>query len=1661
GSPDDVVVPVTIDTRSNGQAVSIIMGGILPSGNYRLQVSPSILADRAGNVFASTIERHFSIRPASDVRAINGVPDIPTAPSANPGQQIGLAVPFDPSTARAEFKVIDGGGTVTTRVLNPGRVDSVRGIAFFTVPIDAVTGDAVVYSQVGATRTDFPDGTFPLQILPTITDVQIESVAADGSTAQVLIAGTGLVEGNGSEYRFGSAVVLDAGINTGPDVFARYDATLGYVPNGYVRLTLPLSNGVFGAISIKTAGGVSASFTVGLSSITGVALSGTPTDAAQASANPGQAVTLNGSGLSTATDVLLSYRDYNGTLQMVRLSPSAATADGTSATLVVPTYANGAFSLQVLGAATQPLLQIVPTLTSFDQQSGLYLYGSGFVEDGSTYSFAGATASDTGTNIDVYYGADQNGRAYLNTTALPLHGLGSVRVSTAGGTSAPLALNTVAVSVPGFSVSDIAIDPTTGAIWVTDDANPGHLLHIDPATGATLDSITMTDAFGTPYVYNYAGLQVVPSAFTLNATSVPAGSLLVFNGYPSPDRVIAVNPATGAVIASLALAGNYDLLGGVYDPTSGHLFITENNGPGNRLLELDPVTGALINAITTPINIQTWSGIAIDPITHNLWIGSVNGGPQVIEIKRDGTEVRRVALASQGLDQNEISGLAFSPDGKLWLSSTQGVLYKVDVNADLLAVRSATLTQVLASASDGVAANPAAAAANVGQVIELRGTNFGAGTTVLFNTRDNAGNTGTVAIAPLAINAEGTRLQVIVPDTATTGNIRVVNHGTSNLGFSSYTDSVYRKLTLSFTAGSTTATVRFADGGLEDINNESWGIDNVLVKQGASTVFADDFEAGAKAQWSNQATDASNPGTFTRFSGRFGNGTSGQALNLAGLTAGQTYTLSFDLYAIDSWDGNSTSAGPDLIDVSVDGTSVLRETLANYPGGAQTLNASTGIRLQVVPTLSSISGSLPGQDNQFNLIGSGFMEGASTVTIGGVAFSDSATNLTPFDVTGARNDNMTVVAPRTLDGPIRITTEGGYAQIPASFPAQPASVFTGIVANAAAGVAGNLATASANAGQTITLTGQGFTGSTLVQFQGIDDSGTLGTLTRTGSVGAGGTTLTLTVPALARSGAVTVLGSGSSFTLQVVPTLKSVGGSIAAGNTLVLEGTGLTANDLAIAIDGRGVGSFAVRTIVEGTNGIDQQLVTLTVPAGVGAGLITVSTSGGSVSLRRGNTTITALADLSPAADVGDTIATALSTGLAVNQSIKINSGIAIGLDVDLHRVDLAAGDVLTLNISNAVGYTYLRIFDAAGNQVLSPVFNSPGSANASTRFVAPSGGAFYVGVSGYSNTTYDPKVAGSGNAAGYTGGYTLSLERLAAGTSHLTSITATATSGTPANDSLASANTGQSITFSGAGLVATDRLVFTTLDDSGNLSEVAITSTVDVANQTLTAVVPVNATTGRVRLERDDSGVLLQIVPTLADVTMGAGGGFVGSNLQLSGSGFAEGATSVQIGGQTIADVGRFAGLDVFGSATGINLTVPAGASTGPVRVTTVGGTSTAFGISLSGISASGASGTPANGAIATANAGQSITLNGSGLDATTDVVFQYTDGSGSVGERIVRPTAVNAAGTQLQVLVPIDAISGVVRVVGSADAFPLQILPTITDVQIESVAADGSTAQ
>ena len=164
-------------------------------------------------------------------------------------------------------------------------------------------------------------------------------------------------------------------------------------------------------------------------------------------------------------------------------------------------------------------------------------------------------------------------------------------------------------------------------------------------------------------------------------------------------------------------------------------------------------------------------------------------------------------------------------------------------------------------------------------------------------------------------------------------------------------------------------------------------------------------------------------------------------------------------------------------------------------------------------------------------------------------------------------------------------------------------------------------------------------------------------------------------------------------------------------------------------------------------------------------------------------------------------------------------------------------------------------------------------------------------------------------------GGYQLNVEVQRGGSTRLTRIDANAVSGTAAQSAAALANTGQSITLRGAGLLANDRVVFTTIDSNGNLADRFVGPTaVDLVNGTLSVVVPEDATTGRVRLDRDRVGLMLQIVPTLTDVAIQVNSVFTGGNLTLSGSGFAEGAgAGVLFGSRRVDDISRNQGINVF----------------------------------------------------------------------------------------------------------------------------------------------------
>ena len=139
-----------------------------------------------------------------------------------------------------------------------------------------------------------------------------------------------------------------------------------------------------------------------LASVSATAASGTPAVASLASANPGQAITLHGSGFTSATDVIFAMADDNGNPYEYDQRPTAVSPDGTSLVVVVPTGAmTGAIDVVGdLNNARIPL-QVVPILTAatLSGDSGysaqVYLSGSGLVDGSSSvYTFGSYSVAD-------------------------------------------------------------------------------------------------------------------------------------------------------------------------------------------------------------------------------------------------------------------------------------------------------------------------------------------------------------------------------------------------------------------------------------------------------------------------------------------------------------------------------------------------------------------------------------------------------------------------------------------------------------------------------------------------------------------------------------------------------------------------------------------------------------------------------------------------------------------------------------------------------------------------------------------------------------------------------------------------------------------------------------------------------------------------------------------------------------------------------------------------------------------------------------------------------------------------------------------------------------------------------------------------------------------
>ena len=281
-------------------------------------------------------------------------------------------------------------------------------------------------------------------------------------------------------------------------------------------------------------------------------------------------------------------------------------------------------------------------------------------------------------------------------------------------------------------------------------------------------------------------------------------------------------------------------------------------------------------------------------------------------------------------------------------------------------------------------------------------------------------------------------------------------------------------------------------------------------------------------------------------------------------------------------------------------TSMSVQVPTNAASGAVELDSFLGNvtapGFTVIPTLTGFSPSSGAPGTAVALTGTGFV-GATRVAFGNGTLS----NFIVYDANTAQAN----VAAGSLTGPISITSSGLVAQSASSFTFE--ALTTGPVLQ-------SFLPTSAAAGQTVTLTGSGFTGVSAISVGGAAiDAFTV----------ASDTQITFGVPQDAVSGYFALtnpLGAGgivSSAAVQmftvtpVITDLTPASGPV--GTTVTLTGSGFVGTS-SITVAGTPAANFAVA---------DANTVTFQIPAGAATGIIQLTTSTGANCTSTGTFTVT------------------------------------------------------------------------------------------------------------------------------------------------------------------------------------------------------------------------------------------------------------------------------------------------------------------------------------------------------------------------------------------------------------------------------------------------------
>ncbi|MFI9631729.1 IPT/TIG domain-containing protein [Nocardia sp. NPDC051929] len=632
-----------------------------------------------------------------------------------------------------------------------------------------------------------------------------------------------------------------------------------------------------------------------------------------------------------------------------------------------------------------------------------------------------------------------------------------------------------------------------------------------------------------------------------------------------------------------------------------------------------------------------------------------------------------------------------------------------------------------------------------------------------------------------------------------------------------------------------------------------------------------------------------------------------------------------------------------------------------------------------VPALNSITpnqGSTAG-GTTVTLNGSGFT-GATAVTFG----STPATSFTVVSDT-----QITAVTPAgTGIVPVTVTGPGGTSgAVPYTYVVVPTITSISPTSGPTAG------------GNSVIITGTGFTGPLTVRF------GSTATLFTINSP----TQITAVAPAGTGTVQVTVTGSGGTsngvaYTYAAVPTLTSIApstGPVTGGTTVVLTGTNLT-GATAVTFGGTPATSFTVNSATQ---------ITAVAPAGTGTVSVKVTTPGGisngvAYTYVAVPTLTTVVPNTGPAAG-GTTViltgtnltgATAVTFGATPATSFTVNSATQITAVAPAGTGTVSVTVTTAGGTSNGVAYTYIAV------PALTAAVPNVGPVSGGTTVVLTGTGltgATAVSFGGTPATSFTVNSATQITAVAPAGTGTVSVTATTpGGTSNGVAYTYVAVPTlTTVVPNVGPVSGGTTVVLTGTGLTGATAVTF------GGTP--ATSFTVNSATQ-ITAVAP--AGTGTVSVTATTPGgtsngvaYTYVAVPTLTTVVPNSGVAAGGTTVVITGTGLST-ATAVTFGGTPATSF-------TVNSNTQITAVAPAGTGTVSVTVTTAGGTSN--GLPYTYIPVPTLTTVVPN--IGPAAGGTTVVITGTGLTGTTGVDFGGAPATSFTVDSNTQITAVAPAGT------------------------------------------------